>query len=82
MKVVQFNRSFNDTSIVTEALSKQFSRPLADSATITDADARHYYKNVTGDSFSFSENVVVQIISAEAQLLNNYVLNFFTLNGP
>ena len=81
-RVVDYSRSFADVATITEALSKEFSRPLADSATVTDADARHFYKNVTGDSVSFSDSLVIQIVSAEAQLLNNYVLNFFTLNGP
>lgn len=81
-RVVNYNRNPNDAVLVTEALSKQFSRPLADSASISDADSRHFYKNVVGDSVSFSESFSYVIVGAESQLLNTYPLNTFTLNGP
>ncbi len=58
-----------------------YARAFVDTTTTSEVIDKVFIKSIS-DSASFPDNLVIQIIPVSPQLLNTYVLNYFTLNGP
>lgn len=80
-RVVSWDRAPVDSQLVVDALAYAFTTEFADEAYSNDAPANSVQKPIE-DSIATSDVLTYEIVAAETQLLNTYVLNFFALNGP